>query len=149
MDLKKFLVLMHVIPQQFLTQVLLPTHAKDSAKNVQCIHTSGDIGTTSRYCQKDVSVGNCGLSQPAALIPPFLTVSHFMCPVLYNNAFTNDFKMVMKAQVYAATYFSCVSTNAVDISNLDPLFMGYRMDMSAPNGEYFSLSSIIAPFNVL
>lgn len=124
------------------------THAIDAAQNVQCIHTSADIGTTSRYCQKDVSMGNCGLSQPAALLP---TASHFMCPVLYNSAFQNKFKVVTKAAVYAATYYTCASTKAVDISSLEmmPMYMGYNMDMTAPDGEYFSLTRVAVPFNVL
>ena len=39
---------------------------KLAGKNVQCIHTSIDLGTTSRKCHQDWLMGNCGISQPAA-----------------------------------------------------------------------------------
>jgi hypothetical protein len=37
-----------------------------AAKNVQCIHTSSDKGTSSRNCCQNWNMGDCGKRQPAA-----------------------------------------------------------------------------------
>lgn len=128
--------------------VLANIHATDSAKEVQCVHTSTDYGTPYRYCQKDVLLGNCGITQVSATSPP--KMSHGMCPYLYNSTFENDFKLVTKTQMYYATYYLCSAVKPEpDVSQMAPAYMGFRMDMSMPDGQYYTLTSKLYPFNVL
>lgn len=121
-------------------------HAKDSGKDVQCIHTSSDYGTTLRYCQKDIDMGRCGLSQDAASSPPL--GSHGLCPIFYNNSFVYDFSLVPKATIEATCNVTCRNrTITPDVTALKPTQMGFRLDMSIPNGEYYSLTGKLAPHN--
>lgn len=62
---------------------------KESAKNVQCIHTSADAGTKQRNCHQDWNMGICGYHQIGAKKPPL--GSHGLCPIFYNSAFDNNF----------------------------------------------------------
>lgn len=76
---------------------------QNAAKNVQCIHTSNNLGTSERKCHQDWLMGNCGRNQPGAQdvsaaicfllnnCPDSIMSSHSLCPVFYNSAFTNDF----------------------------------------------------------
>lgn len=41
----------------------------ESAKFVQCIHTSSDKGTKIRSCHQNWIMGNCGLNQAASGLP--------------------------------------------------------------------------------
>ena len=63
---------------------------KLSAKNVQCINTSIDKGTTIYNCHQNWRMGSCGYSQIGSTSPPFM--SHGLCPYIYTSAFQNDFK---------------------------------------------------------
>lgn len=127
---------------------LTKIHAADAAKAIQCVHTSTDYGTPSRYCQKNILFGKCGILQDAATSPP--KMSHGMCPYLYTSAFTNDFKLVTKDVVYKATYYWCTATKLEpDVTKLAPAYAGFRMNMTFPDGQYYTLTSKAYPFNVL
>lgn len=77
---------------------------KRAAKNVQCIHTSINLGTMERKCHQDWLMGHCGITQDAGhdvgaaicLVtrncPPAIITNHSLCPIFYNAAFKNDFK---------------------------------------------------------
>lgn len=128
---------------------LTKIHAADAAKTVQCLHTSTDNGTPYRYCQKDILLGKCGNFQNAATSPP--KMSHGMCPYIYTSGFTNNFKLVPKNTVYTVTTYLCSASKVEpDVTKfVAPAFMGFRMDMSLPDGQYYALTSKLYPFNVL
>lgn len=123
-------------------------HAKDSAKFVQCIHTSNDLGTIGRYCQRDVNMGKCGLSQPGATVPPFL--SHGLCPNMYNNAFKVNFTLVPAATIYQDLKVKCtpVKNCVPNVTELPDCTMGFRFNTSFPCGEYWALTGVNYPWNV-
>lgn len=116
-------------------------HANQSAKYVTCIHTSADFGTVLRFCPIDIDMGICGDIQPGAALA--MTTSHQLCPIFYVNAFDNDFQLVPKP------IFCINSKFAPDVTVLPPMVMGYRMDVNAPPGEYYSNTGVIAPYNVV
>lgn len=60
-----------------------------AAKNVACINTSNDKGTSVYNCHQNFRMGNCGKTQAAAGSYPL--GSHGLCPFFYNLAFKNDF----------------------------------------------------------
>jgi len=62
---------------------------QNAAKNVACIDTTIDKGTSLYNCHQNFIMGDCGKSQAAA--GPFPMGSHGLCPHFYNKAFTNDF----------------------------------------------------------
>lgn len=74
-----------------------------AAKNVQCIHTSNDLGTKERNCHQNWLMGHCGEYQPVLGVfdavvcslfqncSSLLLFSHTACPPLYISAFKNDF----------------------------------------------------------
>lgn len=116
-------------------------HAKDAAKEVQCIHTSRDVGTPYRFCQWDWDMGICGWMQPAAWF--FLPSSHMFCPEYYNSAFMNDFNAMSKP-------FYCLNeTVAPDPVNFNhTIKMGFRFDTTnTPEGEYYASTSFLPPYN--
>lgn len=110
-----------------------------AAKNVQCIHTSTDKGTTKRNCHQDWIMGECGKDQPAASDPPF--GNHGLCPHFYNSAFENDFCAVHKPK-------SCSSSRAV--TTIPKKYkMGYMENRtSLVRGDLFALTSEKYPYNV-
>ena len=68
---------------------------KSAAKNVQCIHTSYEMGTHFyNACHQDWRMGNCGFSQIASSDPP--CNSHGLCPYMYVNAFDYNFIAIPK-----------------------------------------------------
>lgn len=116
-------------------------HAKDAAEEVQCIHTSRDIGTPHRFCQWDWNMGLCGWLQPAAwFFPPS---SHMFCPLFYNAAFENDFKATPKPE------YCRNSTVAPDPQALNhTIAMGFRLDTkNTPWGEYYATTKWLPPYN--
>lgn len=62
---------------------------KIAAKNVVCINTSTDKGTSKYNCHQNFRMGKCGKSQPAAGRRPF--GDHGLCPYFYNSAFKHNF----------------------------------------------------------
>lgn len=66
---------------------------KTCAKNVACIHTSGDKGMQARNCHQDWSLGICGVSQPAA--GPAPKGDHGMCPYFWDYSFNTTFAAVV------------------------------------------------------
>lgn len=116
-------------------------HTNLSAQHVTCIHTSADFGTDLRLCPIDIDMGFCGDFQPGSVLLGIS--SHQMCPILYINAFQNDFQLVPKP-------IFCNSKRVVpDVTTLPPMFMGYRMNVSAPDGEYYSFTGAVSPYNVV
>ncbi|XP_053674281.1 uncharacterized protein LOC128724583 [Anopheles nili] len=69
----------------------------DAAVEVQCIHTSSNIGTLRRVCHKDWLMGFCGLLQFG------WKSSHGMCPDYYNAAFMYDFPATISPVLCATT----------------------------------------------
>ncbi|XP_058826876.1 pancreatic lipase-related protein 2-like [Topomyia yanbarensis] len=111
---------------------------QQAARNVQCIHTSSDIGTFRRECHQDWNMGNCGRDQPAAGAYP--KGSHGLCPYFYNSAFSNEFRAIRKPN-------ECFSFRAV--RKWPPGFrMGYFTDVeSGVNGDLFASTTNAFPYN--
>uniref|UniRef100_A0A182R7A6 Lipase domain-containing protein n=1 Tax=Anopheles funestus TaxID=62324 RepID=A0A182R7A6_ANOFN len=108
----------------------------DAATEVQCIHTSSDIGTTRRVCHKDWLMGYCGWLQFAA----GLTSSHELCPIFYNVAFWFDFKAVPNP-------YYCPTTRAVS-SWPNGFKMGYFMPQGTSLiGDLFAKTATKYPYN--
>uniref|UniRef100_A0A182QI02 Lipase domain-containing protein n=1 Tax=Anopheles farauti TaxID=69004 RepID=A0A182QI02_9DIPT len=108
----------------------------DSATEVQCIHTSGDIGTLRRVCHKDWCMGYCGWLQFAA----GLKTSHGLCPDFYNAAFSVNFNAISNP-------YWCPTTRAV--SSWPAGFkMGYFMPQgNSLTGDLFAKTSKYYPYN--
>lgn len=105
---------------------------KKAAKNVQCIHTSVDLGTWNYNCHQDWLMGRCGIIQPAADPEKYLKwilgliglrpktekpkANHSLCNEFYINAFENDF--------LADNHYNCA--RVLKTESLPPKFkMGY------------------------
>lgn len=132
----------------FSANVISVKHAKACAKQVQCIHTSTDKGTSLRYCQKDINMGKCGQYQIGATAPPLL--SHGLCPIFYRNSFTYEFLLVPKRLVQTIYKVTCTNkTITPDVSLMAPNVAGFRMDLNVPNGEYYALTGRSTPFNLI
>lgn len=117
-------------------------HAKDAAQEVQCMHTSRDIGTPYRFCQWDWNLGICGWLQPAAWF--FLPSSHMFCPEFYNSAFMNDFAAMPKPM------YCLNETVAPDPTTFNhTAVMGFRFDTkNTPRGEYYAATKWLPPYNL-
>lgn len=63
---------------------------KVAAKNVACINTSTDKGTSFYNCHQNFRMGKCGKTQPAAGPAPL--GNHGLCPYFYVSAFDHEFK---------------------------------------------------------
>lgn len=88
---------------------------KKAAKNVQCIHTSAELGTRVRNCHQDWLMGICGMIQPATR-PWMKEKSHSLCNEFYINSFEYDF--------IAFDKYNC--PNAINVHDLPYDFkMGY------------------------
>ncbi|KAJ6641405.1 Pancreatic lipase-related protein 2 [Pseudolycoriella hygida] len=97
----------------------------ESAKFVQCIHSSYDKGTTKRNCHQNWHLGNCGLTQIAA--GPYPLGSHGLCPYFYNSAFTNPFHAIPKPE-------NCPTSDRLPPIIPDGMAMGYVFnDLSLVN----------------
>lgn len=70
---------------------LFNNHAdpKPAAKNVACINTSTDLGTSVYNCHQNFRMGQCGNSQVGAGKAPLN--SHGLCPYFYTLAFSYNF----------------------------------------------------------
>uniref|UniRef100_A0A182NI30 Lipase domain-containing protein n=1 Tax=Anopheles dirus TaxID=7168 RepID=A0A182NI30_9DIPT len=107
----------------------------DAATEVQCVHTSGDIGTLRRVCHKDWCMGYCGWLQFADVIKS----SHALCTDFYNAAFSVDFRAV-------ANPYLCPTTRA--ISSWNGFKMGYFMPQgNTLTGDLFAKTSKTYPYN--
>ncbi|CAO1410455.1 unnamed protein product [Diamesa serratosioi] len=82
----------------------VPKNPQDAAKNIQCIHTSSNFGTTVYNCHQDWRMGVCGAYQVGAhdrsfyycllykiCSTPEALGSHGLCNQFYLNAFEVDF----------------------------------------------------------
>jgi hypothetical protein len=96
--------------------------AKDpklAAKNVACINTSTDKGTSKYNCHQNFRMGKCGKKQLSAGPKPL--GNHGMCPYFYNSAFNNVFE--------ANNYYNCTSKNPAP-SSKGTIRMGYHQKLS-------------------
>lgn len=91
-----------------------------AAKNVACIDTSSDKGTTIYNCHQNFRMGVCGWSQAAAGAPPM--GSHGLCPYLYTLAFNTSY-------VPNNSYYSCTSTRLMKNLTND-VRMGYTANFN-------------------
>ncbi|XP_063698181.1 uncharacterized protein LOC134829114 [Culicoides brevitarsis] len=127
-------------------------HANDSAIDVQCIHTTAILGTTKRFCPKSINMGKCG-TQPLEILS--FQQSHELCVIAYISSFTNNFKLVSKAQIqttYSKPFFPVTCTNQQHTPTLpsSPAYtMGYRFDFSLPDGEYYADLKKDSPYYVV
>lgn len=64
-------------------------HPQSAAKNVQCINTSIDKGTSIYNCHQNFRMGRCGVWQSGSTTYP--KRHHGLCPYYYNSAFLHDF----------------------------------------------------------
>ncbi|XP_063701819.1 phospholipase A1-like [Culicoides brevitarsis] len=123
-------------------------HAAMSATHVQCIHTSDDKGTKLRFCQKSVNMGQCGRNQIGATERPLR--SHGLCPIFYRNSITMDFPLVSMSTVEKTYDVKCKNLMKVpDIETYPATQMGFRMNMTLPDGEYYALTGKLPPFNTM
>lgn len=68
----------------------IPRNYRSVAKNVQCVHTSSEYGTSDYTgCHQNWRLGRCGTLQVGAKERPYR--SHGMCPIFYNLAFEHDY----------------------------------------------------------
>lgn len=92
-------------------------------------------------------MGKCGQSQPGSKSPPYL--SHGLCPVMYNNAFNYDFKLVPISRIYEYSNVQCIpKRHTPDVTKLSDCTMGFRINTNFPLGEYYALTRIYPPYNV-
>ncbi|GAB0096073.1 hypothetical protein DMENIID0001_115310 [Sergentomyia squamirostris] len=111
--------------------------AKNSAENVQCIHTSADLGTLTRNCHQNWNMGNCGQSQVAGLID--YRLSHGLCPVFYNIAFKNTFRAVPRP-------FACL-LSPKETQYPDNFKMGYMETRKQEvSGILYAKTSLLYPY---
>lgn len=108
----------------------------DAAKNVACINTSSDKGSTKYNCHQNFRMGKCGESQPAA--GPFPLGSHGLCPYFYNLAFDYEFVPLNLEK--------CISYNKANISS--EVRMGYlgRFDKTFVRGDIFIATAATPPY---
>jgi len=116
----------------------------DSAKFVQCIHTSYDKGTTKRSCHQNWHLGYCGIIQIAA--GPYPLGSHGLCPYFYNSAFSNKFYAIPKPEI-------CIPSNRLPTNLPDGLAMGYVFnDLSELNDtigfDYYANTYRLPPYHI-
>ncbi|XP_053674282.1 uncharacterized protein LOC128724584 [Anopheles nili] len=106
----------------------------DAAVEVQCIHTSSNIGTLQRVCHKDWLMGYCGWLQFG------FKSSHELCPDYYNAAFSYNFPATINP-------YLCPTTRAALL--WPPGFkMGYFMPQGIPLiGNFFAKTSVLFPYN--
>jgi hypothetical protein len=88
----------------------LPTSA---AKNVACINTRNNYGTTIYNCHQNFRMGNCGFSQVAA--GPFPLGSHGLCVKFFTLAFNVDYT--------PNNYYKCTSKRMANLTS--DVKMGY------------------------
>lgn len=117
--------------------------AKDpklAAKNVACINTSTDKGTSVYNCHQNFRMGKCGKSQPAAGPRPL--GNHGLCPYFYVKAF--DFKFAPN------NFFDCKTKRLARIGNQD-VRMGYLMNFNRNliQGDIFIATAKFPPYLVL
>ncbi|KAG4073841.1 hypothetical protein HA402_014046 [Bradysia odoriphaga] len=115
----------------------------DSAKFVQCIHTSYDKGTQKRSCHQNWHLGQCGLYQIAA--GPYPLGSHGLCPYFYNSAFSNQFHAIPQPA-------TCPTSKRLPMHPLVGISMGYVFnDLSEVNDttgyDYYANTYKMPPYH--
>lgn len=112
---------------------------KTAAKNVQCINTSIDKGTSIYNCHQNFRMGLCGRLQSGSSTYP--KRHHGLCPYFYNSAFVNDF--------YPNRESDCRSRRE-PIDYPANLKMGFLGVMTNPvvYGDFFVPTSNTAPWTV-
>jgi hypothetical protein len=126
----------------FDSSTALRRNISNSARMVQCVHTSVDYGTKVRNtCTRNWIMGNCGRKQ-AAMKDIVGFRNHGLAMQFYNSAFNNDF--VANKNNYTCTFVGI----AVNYT-LYPVIMGPRTDNDITiKGMLFADTNAKIPFNV-
>lgn len=113
---------------------------KLAAKNIACINTSTDKGTSIYNCHQNFRMGKCGSTQPAAGKRPM--GSHGLCPHFYAKAF--DLEFVPK------NFFQCKSKRMAPLA-FQNIRMGYLGNFSTNivQGDIFIATAKYPPYLVL
>ncbi|XP_037034172.1 pancreatic triacylglycerol lipase-like [Bradysia coprophila] len=117
---------------------------RNSAQNVQCIHTSANKGTRKRDCHQNWNMGNCGNTQAAAGPRPL--GSHGLCPYFYTTAFQHRFLAIPKPS-------NCRSNRIAPGNIIGNFSMGY-MDALKYEGrfteghDFFANTFKTPPYNI-
>ncbi|KAJ6649523.1 hypothetical protein Bhyg_04759 [Pseudolycoriella hygida] len=111
---------------------------KPAAKNVACINTSSDLGTSTYNCHQNFRMGLCGRSQPAAGPPPLN--SHGLCPYFYILAFNNNF--------VPNNVHKCTSTRLATMSSAVKMGYNARFNRTLVRGDVFIATAKHIPFIV-
>jgi hypothetical protein len=113
---------------------------KPAAKNVACINTSDDKGTSVYNCHQNFRMGKCGKSQAAA--GPYPKGSHGLCPYFYNEAFENNF--------VPNNYYNCTSSRMLK-NFVGDVRMGYlgNFDRTVIIGDIFVATAKRPPYVVI
>lgn len=120
-----------------------PRRVKDpkwAAKNVACISTSSDKGTTNYNCHQNYRMGVCGNTQAAA--GPYPMGHHGLCPYFYNSAF--DYKFIPN------NFYNC-SSNRMASFLFEDVRMGYlaNFNTNLVQGDIFIATAKFPPYLVV
>lgn len=107
-----------------------------AAKNVACINTSDDRGTSIYNCHQNFRMGKCGKSQDASSSS---IDNHNLCPSFYINSF--DYKFVPN------NLFQCSSDRMASFL-FEDVAMGYlgNFDRSVVQGDIFIATAKCSPY---
>lgn len=113
---------------------------KLAAKNVACINTSTDKGTSNYNCHQNFRLGSCGNWQAAA--GPYPLGSHGLCPYIYNLSF--DHKFVPN------NLYQCSSSRPANITTED-VRLGYvgNYDKTFVQGDIFIATAKFPPYLII
>jgi hypothetical protein len=111
--------------------------SQPAAKNVACINTSNNYGTTNYDCHQNFRMGNCGQQQAAASSYP--KGHHGLCPYFYNAAFEVHF--------IPHNHYSCGSSRMANVTG-EYVRMGYlgNFNRTKVRGDIFITTSATPPY---
>lgn len=111
--------------------------SKPAAKNIACINTSNNYGTTNYDCHQNFRMGNCGLQQAAASSYP--KGHHGLCPYFYNAAF--------EAHFIPHNNYKCGSARLANVTD-EYVRMGYlgNFNRTKVQGDIFIATSGTPPY---
>lgn len=107
-----------------------------AGRNVACISTSNNYGTTLHNCHQNFRMGNCGYAQAAHGNYP--KGSHGLCPYFFNAAFDFDF--------VPYNDYSCSSTRSANITHEVKMgFLG-NFNRTEVRGDIFVSTAAREPY---
>lgn len=112
---------------------------KKAAKNVACINTSSDKGTSNYNCHQNFRMGSCGDWQEAA--GPYPLGSHGLCPYIFNSAF--DYKFIPN------NLYNCNSKRLANLT--EAVRLGYlgSYDKDLVQGDIFIATAKYPPYLIV